>query len=358
MGGFLFWPYDEVALESGEEPHSIIVKTPWIQAKVNLPEEYQEKGATLLAKFQAGEVTLKDIEIVNWFFCNFDSYPLSYILATPKSGDVHRVQGNDFSGATIETVISSVSKDDVETVSKVLANLPRKAFVWDSEAALTFSKVGNEIHPESLFTIVRRYHLLELLENDIGKEVFKFIENLPREDFAQAVSRIVKQNLYVTEKCNSSLAPAVQIAQSARALVEHFIQQEKGHDRLLTTALKSIVEKPEEVPVSIQTITLMNLLKLTAERNFLAFAMAVDFFERSSYEKMDPLALLLLKGGFDEAAKQINRHMDINDAGGHENMGLKFLESMAPCSREYAQEALYLAEAVSLVMNSVTASAV
>ena len=85
--------------------------------------------------------------------------------------------------------------------------------------------------------------------------------------------------------------------------------------------------------------------------------MAVDYFERSSYEKMDPLATLLKKGGFDEAAKQINRHMEINDVGEHENMGLQFLERMAPCSPEYVREALHLAEAVSVVMNSVTLSA-
>ena len=122
------------------------------------------------------------------------------------------------------------------------------------------------------------------------------------------------------------------------------MKEENGHDKILNVALKAFTADPDAVPVSLQTKAIMHLLKFAAQRNFLAFAMAVDFFERSSYEKTDPLAQLLIKGGFDKAAKQINRHMEINDAGGHENVACSFLEAMGPCEPAYAFEAMRIAE--------------
>ena len=94
-----------------------------------------------------------------------------------------------------------------------------------------------------------------------------------------------------------------------------------------------------------------------ARKNFLAFAMVVDFFERSTYEDVDPMAKLLRKGGFDKAAKQVNHHKEINDSGDHENVALGFLTNMPLCSPEYAFEAIRIAELVSLVMTGVTRSA-
>jgi hypothetical protein len=351
MSGYLYWPYDEVTLEASATRDKITVKTPWMEATVKGPIEPSEDFESLLQKFQRKEILPNDIHLINWFFRNFEKYPLCYILPTDKGKtglDVHEVKSADFAEKTLKEMLP------VET----LGPLPRQEFAWDLETSLTFSKLGDEVHPESLLTVARRYHILELLENDKGKEVFQFVESLPKEQFAEFAAKIVKQNLYVTEKCQESLTPALQLAKSARPLIEHFIQQERGHDRLLGAAMKSIAKNPETIPVSPQTVTLMNLLRMAAERNFLAFAIAVDFFERSSYEKMDPLAKLLLKGGFSEAAKQINLHMEINDSGGHENMGLQFLASMAPCDPVYAREAMKIAEAISLVMNSVTRSAI
>jgi hypothetical protein len=168
---------------------------------------------------------------------------------------------------------------------------------------------------------------------------------------------MVRQNHYVTQQCRAALLPAAQLAGASRTEVEAFIKAEHGHDKILGVAMQALVADPEAVPVSTQTRALMRLLRFAAGRNFLAFAMAVDFFERSSYEETDPLAKLLGRGGFDKAARQINRHMEINDAGGHENVSFGFLEHMGPVPAAYALEALRLAELVTLVMNSVPAAA-
>jgi hypothetical protein len=101
----------------------------------------------------------------------------------------------------------------------------------------------------------------------------------------------------------------------------------------------------------------MHLLEFCAHRNFLAFAIAIEMFERSNYDECDPMAQALKKGGFAKSADFINVHMKINDQGDHENIARTFLQFMDLCNRDYAREALRLAELLSLVMSRITISA-
>ena len=365
MGHFLYWPYDEVTLLPSPDNDGVIVESPWLQAKVKSTAENGEHLKTLLEKFQNKTVSPKDLALVNGFFSHFDKFPLCYILSAspkPKTPDKHQLLDESLKEASVKEIILKAIQRHPSAhlmeadIDPLVTRLGRKEWTWDADAAIAFAGKKNGVHPESFFSVVRRYHLLEIIENDKGNEVFEKIKSLPQEGFVQAAARIVRQNHYVTQKCGEALAPAVQIAQSAKPQVEDFIKAERGHDRLLALTLKSLSQEPESLPVTANTAALMALLTLCAERNFLAFALVVDFFERSSYQSSDPMAQLLEGGGFHEAAKQINRHMEINDAGGHENVACGFLEPMAFCDPEYAVEAIHLAETVSLVMNSVTAS--
>ena len=155
-------------------------------------------------------------------------------------------------------------------------------------------------------------------------------------------------------KCEPSLAPALETAQNARTEVRGFIRAEKGHDVILERAMKALGLSPDAVPVIDPVLVLMELFKVIAERNFLAFSMVVDMFERSSYRSEDPLATLLLEGGLAKAAHQIDLHREINDSGGHENVGLGLLGSMAAVDQTYATEALRLAELATEVIHRVS----
>jgi hypothetical protein len=95
----------------------------------------------------------------------------------------------------------------------------------------------------------------------------------------------------------------------------------------------------------------MDTLELAASKNFLAFAILVDFFERSPYTKEDPLASMLKSCGFEESARYINSHMNINDEGQHEMISFDLLESVGLCSIDYAREAIAIAELGTLFMN-------
>ena len=61
---------------------------------------------------------------------------------------------------------------------EIVATLSRTSWQWASDAALKFASINNAIHPESLFSAIRRYHLLELLNSDEGSQVVQKIEKL------------------------------------------------------------------------------------------------------------------------------------------------------------------------------------
>lgn len=365
----LYWPYDEVSISGSDDRSQVIVSAPWIQATLAVTDENKPALQTLMQKFADKSLSADDLGLINWFFKDFAKYPFCYILPSEKplgSLDHHALIDGRLLTGSLRDVLVETLKDDysVESditpadIDAVIARLYRQRWDWDCDAAIAFAKIGDKIHPESVFSVSRRYHLLDVLETSKARTNFNFIEGLKGDDFALAAGLMVRQNHYVTQKCNSALLPAVGKAGHAASIVESFIKEENGHDRILNVAMKSFSEQPDSVPVSVQTKALMHLLKFAAQRSFLGFAMAVDCFERSSYEKTDPLAQLLIKGGFEKAAKQINRHMDINDAGEHENVACTFLEFMAPCEPEYAIEALRIAELITLVMNSLTESTI
>lgn len=367
MSTFLYWPYDEVSIEYPETELVVQVKSPWLSAKVTFQAHDREKIELLAEKFRTGTLTADDLPLINWFFAELQRYPLCYIVPTQKSSerlDTHSILDSDLIASGFGDFLSLTLSDresselSVTDALTLTERMGRKDWSWDAEAALAFAHIDGKIHPESVFTVIRRFHLLDVLERDEGKKNFQFIEQLSGADFARAAAILVRQNHYVTQRCQDSLLPALQTAGLSRSLVESFVKEENGHDLILNVAMQALTPDSNAVPVSLQTKGIMHLLKFAAQRNFLAFAMAVDFFERSSYEKMDPLAQLLLKGGFAKAAKQINRHMEINDAGGHENVACSFLENMAACEPSYAIEAIRIAESISLLMNSITSSAV
>lgn len=363
MSSFTYWPYDEVSLDA-KKPGELTIKTPWMEATTSLAPFHPAQVARLRSKLQDKTLSVDDIVLVNDFFKHFHAYPLAYILPTPKADlflDKHELDDEtnltaDFDEIlfTIVTTRGGFSEQEAE---ELLTTISRTSFEWDHQVALDFAAINNRIHPESLFSIARRYHILELLANDRGKEIFNEIKKRGTQQFQKAVARLTRQNHYVTQNCQESLRPALFTAGRATSLLEEFMEAERGHDKILKKALMHLGFQPEDIEVSIHARALMTVLRYLAERNFLAFAMAVDAFERNNYEEVDPIAHLLVDGGFEKAADFLNLHMKINDSGDHENVAQQFLQFMALCDRTYGLEALRLMEILSVVMSAVSQSA-
>lgn len=362
----MYWPYDEVSLDVQLEHGTVAVKSPWLVATfpsevLPLPELNE-----LSSKLNQKQLGADHLPLVHAFFSHLEAYPFAYTLPARKleATDQHILVDDTLLAGDMREVFTRIvalsqpfdadlSEGDVPALFSIL---PRTDWQWDSDAALSFAQLENGIHPESLFTVAKRYHLLEILNSDSGNDVFRDARTLSEADFRSVALTLVRQNHYVTQKCQRALEPAIGLAQNAAHLVQDFRDEEKGHDKLLERTLIAMGENAESIPVALQTRALMLLLEFCARRNFLAFSMAVDAFERSNYAEVDPLAELLRSRGLDEAAKYVNAHMNINDHGGHENIAKTFLAPMALCSEPYAREAMRLMELVSVVMCTVSSA--
>lgn len=345
---FSFWPYDEVLIEtkSGE----LTIKTPWLNATTRLDHFNKSLVHELSEKLSEKTLTFSDLPKVNDFFGRFQQLPLTYILPQIKNGplDKHRLKDESLVNLNFNELLKIFGED--------LGELKRQNFEWDQQAALEFASINGLIHPESLFSVARRFHVLELLSNDQGAKVFEDFKTLALDEYKDKVAHIIRQNHFVTENCEQALRPALDISLSAKPAVFEFISAERGHDKILKKSLMHLGKQPEDVAVSPKTVALMAALKYIAGRNFLAFSMAIDAFERNNYEKIDPMAKLLSDKGFDKAASFINLHMKINDEGGHENVAQTFLAAMDLCDKDYALEALKLMEVLSVIMTTITES--
>jgi hypothetical protein len=363
MSTLRYWPYDEVRIE--ETPRTVSARAPWIGIEWERTAENASELDLLVQALKFQSLAPENAPTVNTYLEELETHSLCYTLPTPVAHGLDTpkltapLHSMSFS-ALVESAVSDSQMLCIEDKAPITQKhgLRLSPWSWDVEAALAFSNWEGKIHPESVFSVARRYHLLSLIENDSGNERFAEFEEMPLGTFKAAALRILRQNHYVTLQCEAALQPALAIAGNARSAVESFIHEERGHDRILAQALASMGCAPNDVPVSPVTQTLMCLLEFSARHHFLAFAMAVDFFERRIYEKVEPLALALEKRGFDEAARRLTQHKNINEHGEHHSTAKSFLNWMAPCDADYACDALRIAEAISYTMSQVVSSSV
>jgi hypothetical protein len=356
-----FWPYDEVIISRDSAfPNRFNLSSPWMKFTFDVNASQVEKAELLSKKLSTGSIAAEDIQDINWLFASLSKYPVSYILpSVPRLGaDVHKVLDSSLNMSSPGELFKSLASKSPSRLQmeNFIERTLGSNFTWDLDAALEFSQTLQGYDPESLFSVARRFHLLNDLEWNKTADLIEFVKSLKddEEKFREASALIVRQNHYVTEKCDEVLRTALPISQSAEDEIIRFVEAEAGHDKLLAKALRSLGAEPSDVPAIDAVVALMEVFRLVAERNLLAFAMVVDIFERSSYRKEDPLTSLLNEGGQSTAAHMADVHREINDAGEHENVALGFLAEMASVDGAYAREALRLAELATLVIHQLS----
>ncbi|MES3039081.1 MAG: hypothetical protein V4736_14330 [Bdellovibrionota bacterium] len=353
-----FWPYDEVTISRDADlPARFHVTSPWLKFHIDVEKSHADRAHQISQKLSDGNVTADDLDDINWLMSSLSDFPLAYILPRPFGfgTDEHSVLESNLNLNTPRDLLLDVTKDsqDINQIKKFAADSVNTPWTWDTEAALEFSKSPNGFDAESIFSVARRFHLLNDLEANKTLDLNEYVSSLKNDPvkFREASALVVRQNHYVTEKCDVTLKAALPLAQNAHHEVLEFIQAESGHDKILAKALRSLGAEPNDVPAIDCAVTLMEVFKSAAQKNLLGFAMIVDIFERTSYRKEDPLTSLLNEGGEFTAGKQVDVHREINDAGEHENVALGFLEHMASVDEKYAVEALRFAELATITIH-------
>ncbi len=354
-----FWPYDEVSIarESPSSPR-VLISTPWLTFTVKIDDDSLAKTDAIIGKMQSGALSPHDINDLSWFFSALAERPVAYILPRGQEFgvDTHQLIDRTIDYSTPQSAVNSLIPEKNSVASRYAEQALQMPWSWDHRAVLDFARTPTGLDPESLFTVARRFHLLNDLENNKTGELLEYVQNLKddSEKFRRASALIVRQNHHITQQCDPTLRAALPLAKGAEKAVLDFIQAESGHDKILLKALTALGTIPDSIPALDVTVALMDVFETVARRNLLGFAMVVDIFERTSYQEEDPMTSLLKSGGEERAGRQMDIHRAINDSGGHENVALGFLSKMKSVDEEYAREALFLAELVTLIIHQVS----
>ncbi|RYZ91589.1 MAG: hypothetical protein EOP06_06655 [Proteobacteria bacterium] len=357
-----FWPYDEVTISRDAAfPSRFRISAPWLSFDVDVAPADLDRTLSVAAKIGSENLTPQDVEDVSWFFSSLAKFPFAYLLPLPvlPGTDTH-VSVNPLTSvkSPAETLNFLIQNSKLEKpISRFADRALKTGWTWDHDAALEFSRTGSGYDPSSLFSVARRFHLLNDLEANKTAELLDYLKSLKNDPvrFRKSSALVVRQNHYITETCETTLKAALPIAKNAFDEVSEFIQAEAGHDKILQKALVALGETADSVPTLDVTITLMELFRLIAAKNLLGFAMVVDIFERTTYREEDPMTSVLNEGGETVAGRQMDVHREINDMGEHENVALSFLTPMAAVDEAYAKEALLLAELLTLVIHQLSA---
>ncbi len=194
MNRFSYWPYDEVSLQADFAQQQITIKTPWLEATTNCNMIEESKIRSLTRKVNAQELSEMDLELFNDFFKHFSHMPFGYILPTRKketSLDPHLLRDQTLLTQGLREIFRKILGSperwtcDISDgeIEEALSILPRSTWEWDSDAAISFASIHGQVNPESLFSVARRFHLLELMQSDKGNQTFLAIDALNEDEF-------------------------------------------------------------------------------------------------------------------------------------------------------------------------------
>jgi hypothetical protein len=306
MKNISLWPYEECKFVFDKKALEFKISTPWQKATFSVASTKASQFEQLISSLEMPP-TAGSLAFMSKILSPFSNHPFFYFLPRPLQKDL--VLKND----------SSLSSVDQES--------------WDAELALQLSRIDNDNYDAvSLLTVLRRYYLLELLEKISDQQVLRLIsKGTDGEKSKRALALLVRQNHFVTASCEDMLTPALERHPSSAEKIRDFIAAERGHDKILAHALKSMNVNPENEKVLRSTKDLTEFFKAQATEDILTFAFMVDIFERSSSGE-HPLARVLREKGFEAAAKAIQNHANINIEEEHHNEGLEIIEELGGIS--------------------------
>lgn len=316
------WPYDEVQIQNTVDGARFIA--PWV--KVTFPSKIDAKTFERFESLRRdGPKTAEDLQLVNAVLQPVSKYPLYYCLPNHTK--------------KIDPQIPAVATAEVINLD------------WDASSLFSFCQAQPEAYDAiSVLSCFRHFHLQDMMVHlqQTPKDLRLF--NLEGKALREATLLYLRQNHYVTEKCQEVLTPAKSLHPVAGEKISEFIREEQGHDKLLALSFKELACKAEDIEVLPSLKAVMENFKSVASKNLIAFCFIIDMFERSPEASKNPIVMALLKLGETKAAKPIQAHANINVDGGHDNESLEILNALGLVPKSYVQEAIVLAQKSSDLM--------
>jgi hypothetical protein len=209
-----------------------------------------------------------------------------------------------------------------------------------TEEILALSKVGSLHDTLTVFTLLRLNRLRAASQSQALNSYFDGLNYHKKEDFIRAL----QQAHYVTSHCLMAVTPALTAFPEAHDLIDSFLKEEDGHDRLMERALAALGAQVNRALVSSETREVIALLETAARTNPTGFAVLVSAFEGNPYADEDPLARAMKDAGFHKASTPVSMHHRINRDHGHPLVGLWFLTRRSRAGEDEVREACMMLE--------------
>jgi hypothetical protein len=345
-----YLPYDEVTLSPGDASDRVVLTTPWVQFEFTA--EFTSPGAR---EALIEDVNTRHIHEGNYFALNsiltdLSQFPIAYLL--PRA---------DLAGKPIQRRSSAAPQSPSALVKAATGREPKSPFEWqwNLDWAEKFCAVPGDVtfDPVSVFSVLRRFHLLHMSNFGKGRYLYKNLSRLGSGDpkFLPFARSILRQNHRVTELCESSLSPALDHAGESRPMLEKFIHSERGHDRLLEKSIRALGEEPAKIEVLPEVEGLMAYLKHVASTDYVAFCTMLFYFESDFVGGRNPMVEILKDSPYAAATVGLETHDKVNHEGDHENVSFELLDALGPITQEELISAVRLAETGSYLMSQVSA---
>lgn len=346
MGSFQYTPYEELTGKL-DVLSALALITPWVHIELEYPAE-EEKSFSALVTDLNNNTSSQDIsDLLSTLERHFVAYSkprsLNSVVAqnTKSAAKVQRLE-HDQPSSWADTFLPGLFST---------AHLQDKNWKWNPEEILKKSEnlVQNNYDPSSAYRAIMRLVLKEMCFQERGpKLLVDHMRNLAKQNeqlLFEASRLFVRQYHHITSTSSDCLMPAMYNMPYAKHLVFELVKEEHGHGVFTLSTFKELGGKEIlDLPLDPYTAGLMDLLKLSAYTNPLAFSCLFTIFEMSGEQDDDPLATILKQSSLPASSKGLEKHFQLNKDGAHFQSGFPLIETLQGVCRESIIEAVRFSE--------------
>lgn len=344
-----YLPYESLIVNWLPEFTEFQLLLPWIQISVEVDYDEREWLKVGIHNLHSHSLNPKTQKFLSFL----KDYPISYIQ--PRS--MNKFKENSFNqnmptNIDLSSPIALINSLDIKTCPKLLSKI-LPMWSWNLKDILNKTRIlGSNVHdPISLVTylICKRLEV-ESYTDVLRKDFSRKLDQLRQDNearFFNVIKIFLRHTHFVTSQLQDCCHPALQTFSTARPIIQNFMDEELGHDKLMADSLRILgCTNPEDIAVFPSLITLMQLYKNTASLSPLAFTLMTGYFEGVSYTENDDIAIVLQRSSRPEASKGYAIHHDINKEGNHKDFIYELARQLLAVSKEETEIAIRILEVV------------
>lgn len=330
-------PYNNMSVQWRADREGFQLFLPWVSLDIDvLPDEkaWVEEAIDSLHSNPYHPTVQKFLE-------QLKDYTVAYVASRKKEefgvvGDVtFKEISNQQQFKSPHTLAQSLDQDAYQEIQEALP----PQWEWPIEEVLRVSKIAgsNLYDPLTIVTYLVGQRLAsESFSEELRKELPQKLDRLRIKDedrFFEVMKTLIRQTHYITNTFEKCMSLSLDSFQQARELIIGFIEEEKGHDRLMEASLRELgCNNPNLLKPFATTTLVMNIFKWAASYSPLAFTLLIGYFEGADYQDTDPLAEVLKVSSKPKAARGYALHHEINKNEQHNTMITELANYLEPQS--------------------------